>query len=224
MWDLEADTSMSHGPEPDLLDELEAEAETADPGFTEAYAAAQRRRAFLNTLAERRDLAGLTQAAVAQRMGTSQSAVARLERGEVDPHLSTLDRYAAAIGQRVTWTMAPPVSVGTVPTVATYFNTYLAQVREHVAEPMGAYLVRVGEQFAEIGKVVVTSPAGEPGSRASWNTLTSASGPRSREAGTTAAAAPEAWAEALASILRGQAEIAVKAEGDKAATAQKLAA
>ncbi len=34
-------------------------------------------------------------------MGTSQSAVARLESADVDAKLSTIERYAAAVGQRV---------------------------------------------------------------------------------------------------------------------------
>lgn len=37
------------------------------------------------------------------RMGTSQSAVARIERGDVDAKLSTVERYTAAIGHRVEW-------------------------------------------------------------------------------------------------------------------------
>jgi transcriptional regulator with XRE-family HTH domain len=36
-------------------------------------------------------------------MGTSQSAVARLESGELDVRLSTLERYAAALGRTVDW-------------------------------------------------------------------------------------------------------------------------
>jgi transcriptional regulator with XRE-family HTH domain len=36
-------------------------------------------------------------------MGTSQSAVARLEAGDVDVRASTLERYAAAIGSQITW-------------------------------------------------------------------------------------------------------------------------
>jgi len=47
------------------------------------------------------DAVGLSQTAVAARMGTSQSAVARLESAEVDVKLSTIERYAAAVGQRV---------------------------------------------------------------------------------------------------------------------------
>ena len=36
-------------------------------------------------------------------MGTSQSAVARLEAGDVDVRVSTLERYAAAIGSQLSW-------------------------------------------------------------------------------------------------------------------------
>jgi predicted transcriptional regulator len=36
-------------------------------------------------------------------MATSERAVARLEAGATDPHLSTVARFAAAIGKRVEW-------------------------------------------------------------------------------------------------------------------------
>lgn len=49
----------------------------------------------------------LTQAQVAERMGISQGAVARIESGERDPHLSTLRRYAHAVRVRVIHMMAP---------------------------------------------------------------------------------------------------------------------
>ena len=39
-------------------------------------------------------------------MGTSQSAVARLESGDADLRLSTLERYAAALGQRLDWRLS----------------------------------------------------------------------------------------------------------------------
>jgi predicted transcriptional regulator len=68
------------------------------PGFREM---AQRRRDVLAELAARRRAAGLSQAAVADRMGTSQPAVARLEAGVVDARLSTLERYAEAVGGRL---------------------------------------------------------------------------------------------------------------------------
>lgn len=55
-------------------------------------------------LGARRD-AGLTQAALAQRMGTLPPAVARLERslatGKHSPSLSTLRKYAKACGKKL---------------------------------------------------------------------------------------------------------------------------
>lgn len=68
------------------------------PGFREM---ARHRQEVLADLVVRRQAVGLTQADVATRMGTSQSAVARLEAGGVDARLSTLERYAAAVGQRL---------------------------------------------------------------------------------------------------------------------------
>ena len=68
------------------------------PGFREM---AERRRALLQELSEHRERLGLTQTEVAARMRTSQSAVARLERGDLDVRLSTVERYAAALGQRI---------------------------------------------------------------------------------------------------------------------------
>lgn len=43
----------------------------------------------------------MTQAQLAQRAGTSQSAIARYERGTAQPALATLERLLAACGQRV---------------------------------------------------------------------------------------------------------------------------
>jgi predicted transcriptional regulator len=41
-------------------------------------------------------------------MGTSQSAVARLESGAVDVRLSSLERYAAAVDQVLDWKLGGP--------------------------------------------------------------------------------------------------------------------
>jgi transcriptional regulator with XRE-family HTH domain len=48
-----------------------------------------------------REERGLSQAAVAQRMGTSQSWVARMESGAVDPGFGSVRRYVDAIGARL---------------------------------------------------------------------------------------------------------------------------
>ena len=70
------------------------------PGFKEL---AERRRALADELVQRRIALGLSQTEVAARMGTSQSAVARLEAGQSDARMSTLERYAAAVGHTLDW-------------------------------------------------------------------------------------------------------------------------
>ena len=77
------------------------------PGFKEMAA---RRRALAGSLAARRTEIGLSQTEVAARMGTSQSAVARLESGDADVRLSTLERYVAALGERLDWGFERPVT------------------------------------------------------------------------------------------------------------------
>ena len=75
------------------------------PGFREMALrrmSADRRRLVADLTAQRRS-AGLSQTEVAARMGTSQSAVARLESGDADLRVSTLERYAAAIGSQLAW-------------------------------------------------------------------------------------------------------------------------
>ena len=73
------------------------------PGFKEM---ARQRRSLAAALSAKRVELGLSQTEVAARMGTSQSAVARLESGGSDLRLSTLERYAAAIGQRLAWNLS----------------------------------------------------------------------------------------------------------------------
>ncbi|MEW1737969.1 helix-turn-helix transcriptional regulator [Nocardia beijingensis] len=74
------------------------------PGFREMALRriTQDRAQLIAELTQRRRAAGLSQTEVAARMGTSQSAVARLEAENVDVRTSTLQRYAAAVGSRLT--------------------------------------------------------------------------------------------------------------------------
>lgn len=48
-----------------------------------------------------REQAGMTQQQVAERMGTKKSAISRLENNAGDVRLSTLQRYAEAVGCRI---------------------------------------------------------------------------------------------------------------------------
>lgn len=63
-----------------------------------AYEDEARISAFRTLVHRLRREAGLTQAELAQRMGTTQSAIARMEGGGTRPTLETLEKLAAAIG------------------------------------------------------------------------------------------------------------------------------
>jgi ribosome-binding protein aMBF1 (putative translation factor) len=87
------------------------------PGFREmalrqadeqAARMAEDRSRLVRELAEQRQAAGLSQTEIAARMGTSQSAVARLESGTADVRASTLERYAAAVGGQISWKLNRP--------------------------------------------------------------------------------------------------------------------
>lgn len=72
----------------------------ARPDVKAAYDASAEEFAFLDEILRARTEAGLTQAEVAERIGTTQSAIARLESAEPkhSPSIATLQRYAKAIG------------------------------------------------------------------------------------------------------------------------------
>jgi DNA-binding phage protein len=90
---------------PDLLDELIEDGARRDPGFPAMVDAACSRHVLMRKLGELRREAGLSQTAVAARMGTSQAQLARLETAESDPRMSTLDRFAIALGYRLEWSL-----------------------------------------------------------------------------------------------------------------------
>src|ERR687888_2828072 len=87
----------------DFIDEIVDERSGVNPEFSDLVEAALRRRQLLRELAARREKLGLSQTVVAARMGTSQSAVARLEAGEIEAKFSTVERFAAALGHKVEW-------------------------------------------------------------------------------------------------------------------------
>ena len=73
------------------------------PAVRAAYDASADEFAFLDEVLRTRAEAGLTQAEVAERIGTTQSAVARLESAEPkhSPSIATLQKYAKALGYTV---------------------------------------------------------------------------------------------------------------------------
>jgi ribosome-binding protein aMBF1 (putative translation factor) len=63
--------------------------------------------AVVGEMVEARQAAGLTQAEIAHRMGTSQSVIARLENARHMPTFAMVARYAAAIGRRLDIHLVP---------------------------------------------------------------------------------------------------------------------
>jgi len=86
----------------DLKDRL-----LADPATKAEYEAQAPEFEIAEELIRARQRAGLSQAEVARRMGTTQSVVARLESGRSMPSAASLSRYAAATGTRLHVELVP---------------------------------------------------------------------------------------------------------------------
>ena len=72
-----------------------------DPAFKKEYDALESEFALARELIGARAKAKLSQAQVARRMGTSQSAVARMESGRTLPSTTSLVKYAKAVGREL---------------------------------------------------------------------------------------------------------------------------
>ena len=72
-----------------------------DSDFRQAYTEADSDYRVVEALIRARERAGLTQSQLAQRLHTTQSAIARLESGCGSPKLDTLRRYAEATGSKL---------------------------------------------------------------------------------------------------------------------------
>jgi predicted transcriptional regulator len=79
----------------------------ADPAAQAAYESQTAEFDMARELIAARSRAGLTQSDVAQRMGTTQSAIARLEGGRSIPSMRTVRRYAQAVGGRAVVRIEP---------------------------------------------------------------------------------------------------------------------
>ena len=109
MWlDADSRTPERRRKDEEISDDSEADRERIDPILRNAReageplavdeASAILARKLLRSLIAARSKAGLSQAEVARRMGVPQPAIVRLEAGTHSPTLTTLARYASAIG------------------------------------------------------------------------------------------------------------------------------
>jgi transcriptional regulator with XRE-family HTH domain len=75
----------------------------ARPDVRREYEKLKEEFELLDEILKARAEAGLTQAELAERIGTTQSAVARMETaiGKHSPSIATLKRYASALGYRI---------------------------------------------------------------------------------------------------------------------------
>ena len=78
------------------------------PGFQERYDALAEEYEIVRQLLAARTKAGLTQEVVAERMGTTKSAISRLESaGKHAPSLATLKKYAEVVGCKLQVRLVP---------------------------------------------------------------------------------------------------------------------
>jgi predicted NBD/HSP70 family sugar kinase/DNA-binding XRE family transcriptional regulator len=109
MSDESNDQSLRSSADWDDLDKALAQIE-ADPAARAAYEDAQQREDLLDALVAARG--SVSQRKLAAIVGTTQSAVSDVERGRVDPRLSTLQRHARAVGHRLELTLVPTPPAG----------------------------------------------------------------------------------------------------------------
>ena len=72
-----------------------------DPAYQAEYEGLAEEFTLADAMIDARARHSLTQQQIAERMGTSQAAVARIESGRGNPSLKTLQRYADATGSRL---------------------------------------------------------------------------------------------------------------------------
>jgi transcriptional regulator with XRE-family HTH domain len=94
----------------------------ANPAVKAEYEAQKSEFALFDELVKARAKAGMTQADVAERMGTQVPAISRLESGARSvghsPSIATLQRYADAVGCQLVIKLAPKkkTTAGRTPT------------------------------------------------------------------------------------------------------------
>lgn len=121
-----------------IVDDLSryiAERATRDPEFADGYERGFQAFQLGVMLLSAREQAGLTQSEVARRLGTHKSAISRMENHAEDIRLSTLQRYAEAVGCYLALELRPE-SQATIPAAVR------AVAAEAEAKPTGKRLRR----------------------------------------------------------------------------------
>lgn len=91
--------------EPVSFDESLKEA-LKDPEFKKAYDALEVEFSIIEQVIRKRLEKGLTQKQLAQKAGTKQSAISRLESGNANPSIAFLEKISKALGTKLQVSMS----------------------------------------------------------------------------------------------------------------------
>ena len=72
-----------------------------DPEFKKEYEALQPEHAIRQAIIDARQQSGLTQKELSERIGIAQGDISKLERGNANPSIRTLQRLAAGMGMKL---------------------------------------------------------------------------------------------------------------------------
>ncbi len=78
-----------------------------DPGFRAEYDALENEFAIIQAMIDARKVSGLTQKQLAERTGIAQSDISKLETGNANPSLKTLQRLANGMGMKLKISFQP---------------------------------------------------------------------------------------------------------------------
>lgn len=84
-----------------------------DPEFKKEYESLQPEHAIIQAIIDARKQSGLTQKELSKRTGIAQSDISKLERGNANPSIRTLQRLATGMGMKLRLEFLPDVD-GTV--------------------------------------------------------------------------------------------------------------
>lgn len=110
--------------------------------------------AWIASLVAMRQAQNLSQTDVARRMGCTQSSVSDIETGSTDPRLSTLRRYALAVGADVEHTVRqykPRPAVVSVPRLESTESSMHAQETHEAKERKGRRASKEASTWHNIG-------------------------------------------------------------------------
>ena len=81
--------------------ETELEKRLKDPAFRAEYEALEPEFTIIQAMIDARKNSGLTQKQLSERTGIAQADISKLENGNANPSLRTLQRLAAGMGMKV---------------------------------------------------------------------------------------------------------------------------